>query len=865
MKISGLIKVFLILLFQIVLLSVCDCFNRAYSQNNFFRVLNGIPHLPVLGNSSLPVSPSVGMLIFNSDVAKPMVYTGATNGWKDWCSYFTISGSGSAYFKVENGIPFVSVLAGNAAPAPPAGMLYYSSSMNKIMVSSGTSFMPVEEAITDHDRDPLAWGRNESFASIGGEYRMMQIPVVESLPGNVAEGAVLMNKGRIMYFENNKWQELICPTVPSIYLEEKITDIILPSAKFYGGVSDGNLPLLEHGLCWKVNDNSSPPVIADSRLIRALPSPYVSSFAFDQMKGALQPNSTYYVRAYAINALGVSYSQVRQFTTCEAEMAGAYRIIRVEKSGQCWLAENLRDWRSDSYIDQSNTTGSTLQDIPGWGTGTNQQNFGRLYMWSTNSLGSNTNFSDFTLRIQSICPEGYAIPSYNDLEALKNALISSGYTWHYKAAWDIARLTLAGFYQNWYQQYFSGQDPAENVSSEGFYISTLKRSNTINQVATLHIPAFPSNYVQSIGMSYKLDGLEYMSVRCIKNDYLPSLSMPTASSVSYSSAFLTGAVNNQGANAVTSRGFCYNTSGLPTKGENTITVGSGTGSFSSNISGLTSNTTYYVRAWATNAAGTGYSPQFSFTTAPAVGDSYQGGIVFYSDQPFHGLIASNPPGFIGEWGCLGRPIPSNIALSDSRIGVGQENTTLIIRECPQPLLAAELCDSYVSGGYSDWFLPSADELNQLYTQRFLFPGFAYADYWNSTQFDRTSAWIQNFNTGLRSQLNKDAVANVWPIRAFGQTPVITTDNVVDIRSDEATVEGNFTETGNATIVERGICFSLTPNPVIGDAKVVSSRIALEKFKERLTGLLPSTRYYTRAYVISSIGTVYGKELQFDTN
>jgi len=69
--------------------------------------------------------------------------------------------------------------------------------------------------------------------------------------------------------------------------------------------------------------------------------------------------------------------------------------------------------------------------------------------------------------------------------------------------------------------------------------------------------------------------------------------------------------------SVSARGICYDTSENPTTGDNTIASGSGTGEFSIDMTGLNKSTTYYVRGYATNEAGTAYSDQESFTTQAA--------------------------------------------------------------------------------------------------------------------------------------------------------------------------------------------------------------------------------------------------------
>ncbi len=95
----------------------------------------------------------------------------------------------------------------------------------------------------------------------------------------------------------------------------------------------------------------------------------------------------------------------------------------------------------------------------------------------------------------------------------------------------------------------------------------------------------------------------------------PVLTTTTASAVTSSSATSGGNITSDGGTSVTARGVCWSTSQNPTTANSKTSNGTGTGSFTSSITGLSPGTTYYVRAYATNSAGTGYGDQVSFTTA----------------------------------------------------------------------------------------------------------------------------------------------------------------------------------------------------------------------------------------------------------
>lgn len=105
----------------------------------------------------------------------------------------------------------------------------------------------------------------------------------------------------------------------------------------------------------------------------------------------------------------------------------------------------------------------------------------------------------------------------------------------------------------------------------------------------------------------------------VKSFTTPPLSKPTVatavvSSITPTTATCGGNVTDEGVATVTSLGVCYSTSHNPTTADSLTSTGTGTGSFTSSITALTANTTYYVRAYATNCDGTAYGDQINFTT-----------------------------------------------------------------------------------------------------------------------------------------------------------------------------------------------------------------------------------------------------------
>lgn len=248
---------------------------------------------------------------------------------------------------------------------------------------------------------------------------------------------------------------------------------------------------------------------------------------------------------------------------------------------------------------------------------------------------------------------------------------------------------------------------------------------------------------------------------------LPAVTTSAITGIGQTYATSGGTVTSDGGANVTGRGVCWSTSTNPTIAHGHTSDGSGTGTFISTISGLTANTPYYVRSYATNRVGTSYGNELSFTTLslPYIGQSFQGGIIFYIDGTGqHGLIAATSDQNTGApYGCYGYSTPG----TSTAIGTGQANTIAILNACGETNIAARVCNDLVLNGFNDWFLPSRDELVQMYIQRSVIGSFTIYDYWSSSEVDATSGWEQNFSTdGQTHHQYKGNPGYVRAIRAF---------------------------------------------------------------------------------------------------
>ncbi|MCF8303197.1 MAG: DUF1566 domain-containing protein [Bacteroidales bacterium] len=150
---------------------------------------------------------------------------------------------------------------------------------------------------------------------------------------------------------------------------------------------------------------------------------------------------------------------------------------------------------------------------------------------------------------------------------------------------------------------------------------------------------------------------------------------------------------------------------------------------------------------------------------PDIGEVYAGGIVFYLDGQGGGLVcAESDQHTDAEWGCWGTAIGG----TGTGIGDGAANTAAIVAGCSESGIAARICDELELNGYSDWFLPSIDELNLMYENLHQagMGGFADNVYWSSSEYSSSIAWGQSFSDGGQYNYGKDYYIRVRAVRAF---------------------------------------------------------------------------------------------------
>lgn len=456
------------------------------------------------------------------------------------------------------------------------------------------------------------------------------------------------------------------PTVNTTNISE-----ITTTTSVIGGdvISDGGNIVTAKGICWNLTGN---PTIADNHTIAG-----GGTGAFVSDLRALLPGKCYHIRAFATNQLGTSYGAEKTFTTmfeyqswdstsvnpndawpCSGTPAVAdvdgnvYPTVQIGK--QCWMKQNLRTSKqpNGTPIPVSNSSSTGVARYLPNNDGNLASTYGYLYSWPAVMNGA-TASSSVPSGVQGICPTGWHVPSAAEWDTLIN-YVSAQYACS-DSKYSKALASTFGW-RNSSGECTIGSVPSANNASgfmalaAGYHNGTpqpLENSAyfwTCTSPSNNNIRLYKADYDDYAFRANNTQGHMGYSVRCLRDvssmpqesgdlQVLPPVLMMSTPTVTASTINCAGEVLADMGAPVTSRGFCWSTSPNPTVNGTHTDGGAGMGNFSNTISGLTDGTLYYVRAYATNSAGTGYSDVFvTTTTNPNDGQSCQGTAVVYDND-----------------------------------------------------------------------------------------------------------------------------------------------------------------------------------------------------------------------------------------
>ncbi len=720
--------------------------------------------------------------------------------------------------------------------------------------------------------------------------------------------------GEIEVFNGTRWTNVVgtsslayaLPTITTTTL----TEITLSSAVSGGSVtSDGGGTIVSKGVCWSSSHNN--PTIDDRKT-----SDGTGMDSYTSSLSGLDAETTYYARAYATNSAGTSYGDEQTFTTQKISLTDGliasypFNGNANDESGNNYNgtvygatlsedrfgnANSAYHFDGSSYILAENTS-SPLD-----------QNPRTLSFWFKSNVVDNPANRDIINLGMAGTSQRFGFTMYNGLPFFcgqNNDFFGTGYLGDNN--WHNIVITYDGITVSMYV------DKVLNSSGQ-------KSLNTVGE--NIVIGRSPMDHGAPTSFEGSIDDISVwnrvLTGAEITSGYVSPAVLTTNSvtSITSSNASCGGNINSDGGSTISARGVCWSTAQNPTIADRKTSDGTGIGSYTSSLSGLDAETTYYARAYATNSAGTSYGGEQTFTTQK----------INLTD----GLIASYP--FNGnandESGNGNNGVVSNAVLSADRFGV--QNSAYLFNGSSSEIIIPNVAQSGngsrtiifwintlsdsqcilstgnpgasetfnleigydgtngrigVMGYFDDFYPSSGKQVNdgKWHMIACTYDGSilkTYADgvldnwitigYSTSHQNNiigrSNHIGAERYFNGLIDDisiytraLREQEIANI-----FNSTACITTIPISSISFISATSGGNILSDGGNSIITRGVCWSTGQNPTINGNKT-SDGAGTGIFASSITGLTPGTLYYLRAYATNSSGTFYGNEVSFTT-
>lgn len=586
----------------------------------------------------------------------------------------------------------------------------------------------------------------------------------------------------------------------AIVVTDSVYRVAAHSAKCKGHVeSDGGFPVTKRGTCWSKRPD---PTVDDECTDDGSGKGEFTSTIKDLLE-----NTTYYIRTYATNSTKTTYGEQIIITTLDglaevridsisAITATSFSVhstvvsdcdIPLTARGVCYSKKQYPTI-DDAYITSGKGLGSFRGTI-------NSLEYATTYYvraYATNETG--TVYSE---QIEVATLTGLPTVTTADITNIGSVKATCGGN-----VTDDGTLTVTA------RGVCYGTEPQPSIEDThttdgkgtGEFITNLKN---LQDKTTYYVRAYATT---DAGTAYG-EQKSFKTENGIPVVQLSQVGEPTANSVT-----CVGNVTGDGGVNVTERGLCYSTSQYPTKQDSHVELGTGTGEFTGSLTGLNINTTYYVRAYAVNSIGVGYSDQQSFTTKDGLA-------IISTAQATSTATSITTGGDITDDG--------GYAISERGVCYSLSNA--------EPSITDE---KVISGKGKGSFSVSITGLTAGTTYYIR----AYATNANGTAYGQAISILTK--NGNATVLLGDA-SNITALTASASVTV--------------------TDAGSATLQSCGICWSINPNPTITDNKTVAGGKALNTaYICNMTNLSANTTYYIRGYATTNVTTAYSDQKSFRT-
>ena len=621
-----------------------------------------------------------------------------------------------------------------------------------------------------------------------------------------AENVKGMATGEVLSFVT--LDNRLVPTVETIEAAEVGETTARIAARL---ASDGGSPVTASGFCYGTDANPAPD---GTQCEAALTD---GAFAYDL--SGLAIGTTYYYCAYATNEIGTGYGQVRMFTTLDnravpdVTAAAATSVTesparlsgRITSEGGSEVTASGFCYGTDANPATNGTRVEAAADAEGaFSTALTALSGSTTYYYcafATNAIG--TGYSQvqlFTTADVATLPAVLTLPATDISQTaarLGGEVMSDG----------NSPILSKGFYWG------TDADPAGNgtrVASAATGDEFHHDLTGLTAGTTYYYCAYVENEVgQSLG--------EVQSFTTPTAATAPTVRTTQATTITETSARLSGSVTADGGSPLISKGFYWSTGSNPTEGGTRVVSPSTGDNFVYELTGLTAATTYYFCAYAENEVGISYGEAVSFVTSDATS------IPTLSSVTVTGITTTEA--------VLSAEVTSSGGLAVTEKGFCYSSTNAMPTEADTKVVSA------ASGNAIGTTLTGLSPHTTYYVR-------AYA--------------VNGRGTSL------------GPVRQFTteddrSLPTVQTGEVTAVGETTATFAGTLTADGGATVTSTGFCYATSPNPAQGGTRIEVTAEADGSFAYSATGLRASTTYYVCAYAQNAVGTAYGDVRRFTTD
>jgi len=582
--------------------------------------------------------------------------------------------------------------------------------------------------------------------------------------------------------------------------------------------SDGGSVITARGICWSTIPGATVALSTKTTVGSGLGS-------FSSSLTGLTGSTIYYVRAYATNALGTAYGEEIFFTTApKAVIVGVPILITnivtsiayttaltgasITSDGGATMTERGVCWSTDIAptvaLNTKTSDGTGIGSFTSAVTGLLPSTTYHVRAYATNSQGTGygqeQTFKTLQTAVATLATS--AVTFIATTTAVSGGTVSSD---------GGATVTARGVCWS------TTSGPNTSLStktSDGTGTGTFTSNLTGLTASTLYyVRTYATN---AVGTSYGNE-VTFTSSAPVTTPTVPVLFTNVITSIASTTAVSGGVTTSDGGSTITARGVCWSTSSGPTISLSTKTSnGSGAGSFTSNLTGLTASTIYFVRSYATNATGTGYGTEVSFTT----------------------VAQATAPALT----------TATITSINTSTAVSGGNVT---PDGGSAVTARGVCWSTSSGATVALSTKTSDGIG---AGSFISN---IAGLSASTTYYVRSYATNAVGTSYGSEL-------IFTTSALATIPALTTVTVSAITGTTATSGGSISADGGSAVTSRGVCWSTASGPTIALSTKTSNGTGTGSFTSAITGLTGSTIYYARAYATNAVGTAYGNEVSFKT-